>query len=71
MEIYHARGRAPSSEAGSSNGTGHSSGDSAKYCSQNRVTNGQGLCPTGDTFFFFLKEEHSQMIPSHFSFSSS
>ena len=55
MEIYHARGRAPSSEAGSSNGTGHSSGDSAKYCSQNRVTNGQGLCPTGDTFFFFFK----------------
>lgn len=70
MEIYRARDRAPSSEAGSSNGTGHSGGDSAKYCSQNRVTNGQGLCPTGDTFFF-LKEEHSQMIPSHFSFSSS
>lgn len=52
MEIYRARDRAPSSEAGSSNGTGHSGGDSAKYCSQNRVTNGQGLCPTGDTFFF-------------------
>lgn len=68
MEIYHARGRAPSSEAGSSNGTGHSGGDSAKYCSRNRVTNGQGLCPTGD--IFFLKEEHSQMIPSYFSFSS-
>lgn len=55
MEIYHARGRAPSSEAGSSNGTGHSGGDSAKYCSRNRVTNGQGLCPTGDFYFFFFK----------------
>lgn len=53
MEIYHARGRAPSSEAGSSNGTGHSGGDAAKYCSRNRVTNGQGLCPTGDFYFFF------------------
>ena len=53
LEIYHARDRAPSSEAGSSNGTGHSGGDSAKYCSRNRVTNGQGLCPTGDIYLFF------------------
>lgn len=54
MEMYRAGGRAPGSEAGSASGAGHSGGgDAAKYCSRSRVTNGQGLCPTGDFYFFF------------------